>query len=325
MLNDYTPKLTYRAEDKFAPIPPQEAGLQTIYAEPWLKVEQTCFSDLEGTYFDKAGHLYFTEAGPEASKLHRVDIDKKEDVIVYEDKERRAMSAAKVHKDGRIFIPSVGPTFEHGYVFSVNPDGTDHKIIIEGHVIDDMQFDANGGFYYTHMLGDISDPIGGVYYVSPDFKTVTPLLDKLACPNGVAISKDGKVIWITESCTNRLIRVTLAPNGGPTDIAPFGVNVPYRFTGSGVCDSCEIDDDDNLYVSMYSQGRVMVFNKTGWPIGQILLAGREEGFHLGTTHSAIRPGTDEIYICTNDAEKGAWIFRARAFANADVTSGYQFR
>lgn len=324
MINDYTPTLRYASQDKVAPIPPWEMQVQTIIAEPWLKIKQTCFSDLEGTNFDRAGNLWFVEAGGPASKLHRVNMETMEDVVVYEDPEKRAMSAVKPHKNGRLFIPSVGPTFETGYIFSCNPDGTDYRIEQKGHVVDDMCFDSKGGIYYTHMFGSVSEPTGGVYYVSPDGKLVTPLLDHLCGPNGVALSKDEKTLWITESNAMRLLRVSLDPGKGPTAIAPFGVHVPYYFTGGGVCDSCEIDDDDNLYVSMYDQGRVMVFNKNGWLIGQILLAGRENGDHLGVTHTAIRPGTNELYICTNDAKNGAWLFKCGAFAKASLHS-YQFQ
>ena len=49
------------------------------------------------------------------------------------------------------------------------------------------------------MLGNVGGGIGGVYYVSPDLKTITPLLEHLLSPNGVALSKDEKVVWITES------------------------------------------------------------------------------------------------------------------------------
>lgn len=316
--------LSYQAEDRIAPIPPQEQGLQTVIAEPWLKVEQTEFSDLEGTNFDREGNLWFVEAGASASKLHKVNIETKEDSIVYEDLQRRSMSAVKPDKDGRIWIPSVGSDNKKGYVFSCNPNGTDYRVEQEGHIVDDMCFDSKGGYYYTYFTGNVNDPVGGVYYVSPDRKTVTPLLDKLCAPNGVALSKDEKTVWITESTAMRLTRVLLNPEGGPTDIAPMGVHVCYHFIGGGVCDSCEIDDDDNLYVAMYDQGRVMVFNKAGWPIGQILLAGREKGDHLGTTHTAIRPETRELYICTNDAKNGAYIFKAGAFAKASLSS-YQFQ
>ena len=161
--------LTYGPEDKIAPIPANEAAVQTVVAEPWLKVEQTCFSDLEGTNFDRDGYLWFVEAGGPASKLHKVNCDTKEDVVVFEDPEKRAMSSVKPHKNGRIFIPSVGPVFETGYVFSCNPDGTDYKVELEGPIVDDMCFDSKGGYYYTHMHGNVSDPDGGVYYVAPDW------------------------------------------------------------------------------------------------------------------------------------------------------------
>lgn len=324
MINDYTATLKYNSEDKFAPIPPAERMLQTIIAEPWHKVRQPDFSDLEGLCFDREGNLWYVEAKASASRLHKIDMKTKEDIVIYEDPKKRAMSAVKIHKDGTVFIPSVGPDFNSGYIFTINPDGTGFEVLMEGHVYDDLVFDSKGGFYYTHMLGDVANPIGGVYYVHPDRKTVTPLLERLCCPNGVALSKDEKVVWITESNSMRLTRVKLDPEGGPTDIAPFGVNVPYTFTGGGVADSCYVDDDDNLYVAMYDQGRVMVFNPAGWPIGQVLLAGREDGFHLGSTHPMIRPGTNELYICTNDPVKGAWIFKAGAFAKANE-NGYQFK
>ena len=145
MINNDTPTFKYGPEDKIAPIPAHEAAVQTIIAEPWLKVEQTCFSDLEGTNFDREGNLWFVEAGAPASKLHKVNVDTKEDTVVFEDPQKRAMSAVKPHKNGRIFVPSVGPDFEKGYVFSCNPDGTDYRTELEGPVVDDMCFDSTGG------------------------------------------------------------------------------------------------------------------------------------------------------------------------------------
>ena len=67
-------------------------------------------------------------------------------------------------------------------------------------------------------------------------------------------------------------------------IQPFGATIPYYFTGHEGPDSCCIDSDDNLYVAMYGQGRVLVFNKRGYPIGQILIPGRDEGHMLRSTH-----------------------------------------
>jgi sugar lactone lactonase YvrE len=38
-------------------------------------------------------------------------------------------------------------------------------------------------------------------------------------------------------------------------------------------DSMRIDADGNLYVAMHRQGRFMVFDPVGMPIGQILISG----------------------------------------------------
>lgn len=69
---------------------------------------------------------------------------------------------------------------------------------------------------------------------------------------------------------------------------------------------------------MHGQGRVLVFNRIGIPIGQVLLPGRDEGHHLLTTSMAIRLGTDNLYIVTSDGDQGqgATIFRAKVFAEA---------
>jgi lactonase len=78
------------------------------------------------------------------------------------------------------------------------------------------------------------------------------------------------------------------------------------------------DNDGNLYVAMYGQGRVLVFNRNGIPIGQVLLPGREEGHDLESTSMAIKPGTNDLYIVTTDSEggQGATIFHAKTFAKA---------
>ncbi len=76
---------------------------------------------------------------------------------------------------------------------------------------------------------------------------------------------------------------------------------------------------------MYGQGRVLVFNKNGIPIGQVLLPGRKEGHNLRSTSMAIRPGTNDLYIVASDAGEGegASIFRAKAFANALTLYSHQ--
>lgn len=60
------------------------------------------------------------------------------------------------------------------------------------------------------------------------------------------------------------------------------------------------DSDGNLYVAMYGQGRVLVFNKNGIPIGQILLLGRDEGHNL--SYQGVREGPAAIFAPITDSK-----------------------
>ena len=80
-----------------------------------------------------------------------------------------------------------------------------------------------------------------------------------------------------------------------------------------------MDEDGNVYNAIYPQGRVIVYNQNGYPIGQILMPGRDEGQLLSTTHATLRPNTREVYICTNGTT-GTWILRAGGFAKADANA-----
>lgn len=290
------PALAYDAQTRGpAPIPPSERGLQTVVAQPWFKVSEEGLQ-LEGPSFDRDGNLLFVEVF--GGRVFRLTPDQKLSTVVSENKLGSAGLA--IHKDGRIFIAGLGNFKDTGSVVAVRPDGSGMQTIVPpeaGFLPDDLVFDAQGGFYFTDFRGISTDPKGGVHYVSPDFKTVTPVLPRLAVPNGVALSPDGKELWVPEFSRGLLHRVELAD---ATTIAPFGTAIAYHFTGPAP-DSMRADADGNLYVAIYGQGRVVAFNKNGMPIGQVLLPGREDGHNLRSTSVAIRPGTDELYVATNDS------------------------
>ncbi len=293
------------------PIPPAERSLQTVTAEPWFKVSDDGLP-LEGPSFDRAGDLLFTDAG--SGRVFRLTPDRRLSTVVPAN--ALNLGGLAVHKDGRIFAAGTGG-FKRGSIVSVQSDGSDMRTVVPpeaGYVINDLVFDALGGFYFTDFRGTSTDPLGGVYYVAPDLKAVTSVLPHLALANGVALSPDGKVLWATEFGRNLLHRVELAD---PTTPAPLGTAVPYHFTGAAP-DSMRVDTDGNVYVALYGQGRVLAFNPNGIPIGQVLLPGRDAGHNLRSTNMALKPGTDDLFIVTNDGEggQGSTIFHAKAFAKA---------
>ena len=222
--------------------------------------------------FDRDGNLLLCDVS--GRRVLRLTPDKLLSTVVSEEKLHPGGLA--VHKDGRIFIAAMDITKGIGSAVSVKPNGSGMQAIVPreaGYMPNDLVFDARGGFYFTDFRGASTDPKGGIYYVSPDFGTITPVLPRLALANGIALSPDGKELWATEFSRNLLHRVELAD---ATTSTPFGTAIAYHFTGPAP-DSMRADVDGNLYVAMHGQGRVLVFNGNGIPIGHVLLPDREEG------------------------------------------------
>ncbi len=292
------------------PIPQSERHLYTVTAEPYFKVSDAGLQ-LEGASFDRQGNLIFVDVF--GGTIFRLTPGRVLSTLLPAN--ARGSAGIAIHRDGRIFVAGLGNFVDTGSIFWMNPDGTGLTTIVPAsarYLPDDLVFDENGGFYFTDFRGSSTAPIGGVYYVSPDFQTITPMLQNMAIANGVCLSPDGKVLWATELSAGRLHKVELA---GPTTIAAFGTAVPYYFNGFAP-DSMRSDSDGNVYVAMYSQGRVLAFNPNGIAIGQILLPGRETGHNMRSTSVGFVPGTNDMLILTNDADggEGSQIFRAKGFA-----------
>ncbi|MGW8002664.1 lactonase [Staphylococcus shinii] len=324
MDNNKVPSLLYTGHAKSeVPILAHEQGIQTITAEPWLEISDKGLQ-LEGLCFDRNGDLILCEVFG-GTIFHVALPDKKITRILNSHKENPA--AVKIHKDGRLFVCYLGDFDSSGGIYAVDANGNKIQEIVSDieteYCVDDLVFDSKGGFYFTDFRGYSTNPKGGVYYVSPDFQSITPVLQNLAVANGVALSTDEKTLWVTETNANRLHRIDLLEDG--VTIAPFGASIPYHFTGHEGPDSCCIDSDDNLYVAMYGQGRVLVFNKRGYPIGQVLIPGRDSGHMLRSTHPAFISGTDQLIICSNDIENdgGSWIYTVKGFAKGHHS--YQFQ
>ncbi len=305
--------LAYNAQTRGpVPIPASERGLQTVVAEPWFKVSHEGIV-LEGAAFDRTGNLLFCDVS--GRHVLRLTPDKRFSTIV--SLNDVSPGGLAIHKDGRIFIAAMNIPKGTGLIAAVKPDGTDMQTVVPaaaGYMPNDLVLDAYGGFYFSDFRGISTEPKGGAYYVSPDFKTITPVLPHLAMANGIALSPDGKELWVTEFARNLLHRAILA---SPTATAAVGTAIPYHFIGPAP-DSMRADRDGNLYVAIYSQGRVLVLNKNGIPIGQILLPGRNDGHNLLSTSMAIKPGTNDLYIVTSDGNggQGATIFHCKVFTTA---------
>ncbi|MCF5705541.1 SMP-30/gluconolactonase/LRE family protein [Pseudomonas syringae] len=310
---DSIPTLNYPAQgQQLYAISAEEKDLPTVVAQPWFKVTDKVWQ-LEGPAFDRQGNLLFVEVL--GGQVLKIDAQGQLHVVVA--KNARGSAGLAIHKDGRLFVAGLGNYVDTGNLTVYDADGRNPEVIIDaekGLLVDDLVFDANGGFYFTDLKGTSTEPTGGVYYVPADHKSIVPILPNMANANGIALSPDGKRLWVTEFGTGLLHRVELKD---AKSIAPFGAVVVYRFHGPSP-DSMRVDADGNVYVAQYSQGRVLVINPNGLPIGQILLPGREAGHFLFSTSMALKPGTREVYLVANDGDRGqgAVVFRAKGVAEA---------
>lgn len=293
-------------------LPVAERDLPTVTAQRWLQVSDQGLQ-LEGPSFDRAGNLLFVEVF--GGQVLKADPQGRLSVVV--PKNALGSAGLAIHKDGRLFVAGLGNFKDSGNLTVYNADGSDPQVLIAGNrhfLVDDLVFDRQGGFYFTDFKGTSTEPTGGVYYVAPGSQEIVPILPRLAIANGIALSPDGKTLWVTEFATGLLHRIELKD---AQTIAPFGEAVVYRFNGPSP-DSMRVDQDGNLYVAQYSQGRVLVLNPNGLPIGQILIPGRDDGHFLRSTSLALKPGTNEVYLVASDGDlgQGSAIFRARGFAQA---------
>lgn len=306
--------LIYNAySSSIVPVPLAERGLQSVEAK-FHKAIGNEGQTLEGAIFDREGNLLFCNVSDR--KVMRLTPDGELSMLFQLDD--FSPGGLALSPDERLFVAAINQADRKGTILALSPDGKNPETIIApeaGYLPNDLVFDANGGFYFSDFNGSATQPVGGVYHVSPDFRTVTPVIPQMAQANGVALSPDGKTLWATEYARNLLHRVNLS---GPATVPLTGSKIPYRFIGPAP-DSMRVDRDGNVYVAMVGQGRVMIFNPAGLPIAQILLPGRDKGLNLRSTSLALHPGKKEMRIVTGNTAEApsgeAAIFAGPAFSS----------
>lgn len=129
----------------------------------------------------------------------------------------------------------------------------------------DLWITEAGGIYFTDPYyqrpwwkhTSMPQNCQGVYYLNPDHKTLTRIIDDLKQPNGIVGTPDGKVLYIADIGANKTYSYTIMPNGSLTDKKLFCE------LGS---DGMTIDSDGNIYLT--GKG-VTIFDKNGKQTGHI--------------------------------------------------------
>lgn len=299
------------------PLPNGEHSLPLIEAEPWLCIDKTDVF-LKGIAFNRNDDLIVMAAYPgtiDKSMAGRVNrsllrINRQREVSPLLSVTGIRMCDHAIHRDGRILIACLT-----GELLVVNGDGTGLEHIMsrvgqKRQKLSDLTFDSNGFLYVTDFSGYATSPQGGIYRWSPDFATVETLMPNLVTPNGIAFSPGQQSVWVSCSWSNEILLVALNESRSAVEKAA----VTYRLSGPPGADGIRTDVCGNMYLAVNFQGRILIFNKHGFPVANVLMPRRERGELIRTSNMAFKPGTDEVYVVASGESGGAWIYRFRGLA-----------
>ena len=125
----------------------------------------------------------------------------------------------------------------------------------------DLWADAKGGIYFTDpRYGDRSGMEQGcecVYYLSPDRKKLSRVIDDMVRPNGIIGTADGKTLYVADHSGGKTFVYTINADGTLSNKKLFAPE------GS---DGMTIDNEGNIYLTT---NVVAVYNKNGEKIKTI--------------------------------------------------------
>ena len=161
----------------------------------------------------------------------------------------------------------------------------------------DFSVAADGGIYMTVFGPWEAVPrsiIGTVVYLAPGSHEWVLVADDLNYPNGLALTPDGKTLYVAETVGNRLLRFAVNDDGtlGQRENFVFlGLledNVTNMWVGP---DGIKVDSAGNVYITQYTGGGYLF--KVD-PEGKLLH--RFELSGDGVTNLAFGATEDELYV-----------------------------
>jgi gluconolactonase len=131
----------------------------------------------------------------------------------------------------------------------------------------DVCLDGQGRIYFTDPYygppAEKSQPTSGVYCIDPDGR-VTRVVSDLERPNGIVVTPDGRLVYISDRGTQKLHRYELTDDGA---LRPSGV--VYDFSPDRGVDGMRLDVEGNIYAAAGEKETTGLFVVS--PDGRLLL------------------------------------------------------
>jgi gluconolactonase len=246
-------------------------------------------SFLEGPAFDRPGNLYLVDIP--YGRILRVSPQGEWSIVTEYDGWPNGLA---IHKDGRIFIAdhrrgvlqldsgtgAVTPVLE-----TVRREG------FKG--TNDLTFANNGDLYFTDQgQTGLQDPSGRVYRLRANGQ-VDCLIDKVPSPNGLALSRDEKTLYVAVTRANQIWRLPLHADGTTSKVGAFII-----LSGGSGPDGIALDETGGLAIAHVGLGVVWLFDRLGEPVARIVSCAA-----LAITNVAFG-GTDRNTLFITESDSG---------------------
>ena len=227
------------------------------------------FSFTEGPAVNKKGDIYFTDQPND--KIWKYDV--KGNLSVFMDKTGRS-NGLYFDQQGNLLACAD----EKGELWSISPDGKKTVVLdnYDGKQFNgpnDLWVDPAGGIYFTDPYYQRNywerkqSALDGmkVYYLPKGAKQAHVVEDKLARPNGIVGTPDGKYLYVADIQAGKTYRYKIEPDGS--------LSAKELFAPQG-SDGITLDNKGNLYLS---GAGVTIYNKEGVKTGHIPVPSRWVG------------------------------------------------
>ena len=139
----------------------------------------------------------------------------------------------------------------------------------------DLVVDKKGGIYFTdcYQIGAkrLPDDLPqAVYYISPDHKKVTRVIDDISRPNGITLSPNEKTLFVNDWDGSYLVSYDVQSDGMLKNKKNFGQYTLKQETDHGMVSGADglcIDNKSDLFAT--TPAGVQVFNAKGKHLGDI--------------------------------------------------------
>jgi len=211
------------------------------------------------------GGLFFSDLLT-SDRIYRLDI--KGEMTVFRDKANSAGGVA-VNRIGEVFAVETTTKrivkIANGVVTALTEGSRERPLLAPN----DLILDSNGGIYFTDPgpRPVVPGRIVYVYYLPPGSKEPIMLDDKIARPNGIQITTNGRTLLVDDTVGDTIFAWDIQNDGTARNKRSFAKlqNIPPGMDSGA--DGMAIDRDDRLYVATVTG--VQVFDRDGVYLGTI--------------------------------------------------------